>query len=44
VRAWLNTAVMSLVTFMPPTAPRMILGSHLQRFREAAGVTPDAAG
>lgn len=27
-----------------PTAPRMILGSQLQRFREAVGVTPDAAG
>ena len=27
-----------------PTAPRMILGNQLQRFREAADVTPDAAG
>jgi transcriptional regulator with XRE-family HTH domain len=27
-----------------PTALRMILGSQLRRFREAAGVTPDQAG
>jgi transcriptional regulator with XRE-family HTH domain len=27
-----------------PTAPRMILGSQLRRFREAAGMTPDDAG
>jgi Domain of unknown function (DUF5753)/Helix-turn-helix domain len=27
-----------------PTVPRMILGNHLHRFREAAGVTPDRAG
>jgi Domain of unknown function (DUF5753)/Helix-turn-helix domain len=27
-----------------PTVPRMILGQHLRRLREAAGVTPDRAG
>lgn len=27
-----------------PTAPRMILGTQLRRFREAAGVTPQQAG
>jgi hypothetical protein len=27
-----------------PTAPRMILGSQLRRFREAAGVAPEDAG
>jgi transcriptional regulator with XRE-family HTH domain len=27
-----------------PTAPRLILGRQLQRFREAAGMTPDEAG
>jgi transcriptional regulator with XRE-family HTH domain len=27
-----------------PTALRMVLGSHLRRLREAAGVTPDRAG
>ena len=27
-----------------PPAPRMILGNQFQRFREAADVTPDAAG
>ena len=29
---------------LSPTAPRMILGSHLRRFREAAGITPEQAG
>jgi hypothetical protein len=27
-----------------PTVPRLILGNQLHRFREAAGVTPEAAG
>lgn len=27
-----------------PTVPRMILGQHLRRLREAAGLTPDRAG
>jgi hypothetical protein len=29
---------------LPPTVLRMMLGSQLHRFREAAGVTPEAAG
>src|SRR5271155_5242147 len=27
-----------------PTAPRMILGNQLHRYREAAGISPDRAG
>ena len=27
-----------------PTVPRLLLGTQLHRFREAAGVSPEAAG
>jgi Domain of unknown function (DUF5753)/Helix-turn-helix domain len=33
-----------LADALGPTVPRMLLGSQLHRFREAAGVTPDQAG
>jgi transcriptional regulator with XRE-family HTH domain len=33
-----------LAETLGPTVPRMMLGNQLHRFREAAGITPEAAG